>query len=79
MGRIPSEELSVFELNITTNNAAEGYHSRLRSIVKVSHSRIWTFMSTLNEIIQDTDNDIGRLPLGKEIRRTRKKKDVKKY
>ena len=79
MGRIASEELSVFELNITTSNAAESCHSKLKSIVKIIHPRIWTFMSTLNEVIQDTDNDIGRLRLGKEISRPRKKKDVKNY
>lgn len=36
-------------------------------------------MSTLNEVIRDTDNDTGRLRLGKEISRPRKKKDVKNY
>ena len=34
-------------------------------------------MSILNEVIADTDNDIGRLRQGREISRPRKKKDVK--
>ena len=34
-------------------------------------------MSTLNEVIMDTDNDIGRLSRGKEISRPRKKKNIK--
>lgn len=34
-------------------------------------------MSTLNEIIKDTDNDIGRLRLGKEVSRPRKKKNIR--
>ena len=67
LSRIASEELSIFELNISTNNASESYHSRLNSMIKNSHPRIWTFMSTLNEVIKDTDNDIDRLSRGKEI------------
>ena len=34
-------------------------------------------MTTLNEIIQDTDNDIGRLRMDREISRPRKKQDIK--
>ena len=34
-------------------------------------------MKTLNEIIQDTDNEIGRLRQGREISRPRKKKHIK--
>ena len=34
-------------------------------------------MATLNDIIRDTDNDIGRLQLGREISRPRKKADNK--
>ena len=75
--RITPEELSVYELNFATNNAAESYHSKLKSIVKTCHPRIWTFMSILNEVIADTDNDIGRLRQGREISRPRKRKDVK--
>ena len=33
-------------------------------------------MTTLNDIIADTDNEIGRLRLGKDISRPRKKKNV---
>ena len=75
--QITPDELSINELNITTNNAAESYHSKLKSIIRTSHPRIWTFMATLNDIIRDTDNDIGRLRLGREISRPRKKVDIK--
>ena len=75
--QVTPEELSIFDINITTNNAAESYHSKLKSIIKISHSRIWCFMKTLNEIIQDTDNEIGRLRQGREISRPRKKKHMK--
>ena len=34
-------------------------------------------MAPLNDIIRDTDNDVGRLRLGKEISRPRKKVDIK--
>ena len=74
--RIKPEELSIYELNITTNNSAESYHSKLKSIIKTGHPRIWTFVNTLNELIQDTDNDIGRLRQGREINRPRKKKNI---
>ena len=75
--QITPDELSINELNITTNNAAESYHSKLKSIIRTSHPRIWTFMATLNDIIRDTDNDIGRLRLGREISRPRKKVDIR--
>ena len=48
--QVTPEELSIFDINITTNNAAESYHSKLKSIIKISHPRIWCFMKTLNEI-----------------------------
>ena len=77
--QIRPEELSIFDLTITTNNGAESYHSKLKSIIRTSHPRIWTFLSTLNQIIQDTDNDIGRLCLGLEISRSQKKKNIRNF
>ncbi|KAI6661882.1 hypothetical protein LOD99_9765 [Oopsacas minuta] len=53
------------------------YHSKLKSIIRTSHPRRWTFMATLNDIIRDTDNDIGGLRLGRELSRLRKKVDIK--
>ena len=37
----------------------------LMSKVRTGHPRIWTFMATLNDIVQDIDNDKGRLCRGK--------------
>ena len=79
LNQVTVEELSIFDLTITTNNGAESYHSKLKSIIHTSHPRIWTFLSTLNQIIQDTDNDIGRLCLGLEISRSHKKKNVRNF
>ena len=79
MTQIEPAELSVYNLNISTNNAAESYHPKLKSLVRTCHPRIWTFMATLNQIIQDTDNDIGRLQQALEISRPRKKKDVQNF
>lgn len=73
----PPEELSIYELNIATNNGAESYHSKLKARIRTSHPRIWTFMSYINEIILDVDNDIGRFRSGKEITRTRKTTSVR--
>ena len=67
LNQILSEELSIFELDIATNNAAESYHSRLKSMIKTNHPRIWTFLGTLNQVIQDTDNGMGRLRLEKKL------------
>ena len=75
--QIKPEELSLSDITISTNNSAESYHSKLKSIVKTSHPRIWSFIATLNQIIQDVDNDIGRLCQGREISRARKKKDIR--
>ena len=78
LNQISSEELSIFDIsNISTNNSAESYHTKLKAIVKTSHPRIWTFITTLNEIIEDVDNDIERLSQGREITRPRKKKDIR--
>ena len=76
LNKLP-EELSIYDINISTNNGAESYHSKLKSIVRTGHPRIWTFISILNDIIQDIDYDIGRLRMEREISRPRKKKDVK--
>ena len=66
MNQISSEELSISELYIATNNAVEIYRSKIKSMIKTSHPRIWTFLGTLNQVIQDTDNEMGRLRLGNE-------------
>ena len=34
LNQIPHEELSVYEINITTNNGAESYHSKLKSRIR---------------------------------------------
>ena len=73
LSQIEPGELSVYNLDISTNNAAGSYHSKLMSLVRTCHPRVWTFMATQNQIIQDTDNDIGRLQLALEISRPRKK------
>ena len=73
--QITPEELSIFNINISTNNAA--VHSKIKSIIKIGHPRIWSFMKTLNEIIQDTNNEIGSLLQGREISRSKKKKHIK--
>ena len=51
---ISPEELSIFELSISTNNGAERYHSKLKARTRTSHPRIWSFLSQLNDIIIDT-------------------------
>ena len=79
LSQIEPGELSVYNLDISTNNAAESYHSKLKSLVPTCHPRIWTLMATLNQIIQDTDSDIGRLQLGLEISKPRKKKNVQNF
>lgn len=78
LSQIEPGELSVYSLNIATNNAAESYHSKIKSLVRTCHPRIWTFIATLNYIIQDTD-DIGRLQRGLEISRPRKKRDLQNF
>ena len=70
------EELSIFDAQLSTNNGAECYHSKLKGRVKCGHPRIWNFMAILNEIIMDTDNEIGRLCSGKDISRTRKRLNI---
>ena len=77
LNQISPEESSVYEINMTTDNGAESYHSKLKSRMRCSHPRIWTFMTNLNEIIKDTNNDISRLYQGREISRSRSKSNLK--
>ena len=71
LNAISPEELSIFALKYGTNNGAESYHARLKSAIKSSHQRIWSFMHTLNNIIADFDNEMARLKQGLEITRLR--------
>ena len=48
---ISPEELSIFELSISSNNGAESYHAKLKAGIRSSCPRIWTFTSHLNDII----------------------------
>ena len=73
--QINPEELSIFDLDNGTNNGAEGYHARLKSVVRSSHPRIWNFMMILHELIADYDNELSRLEQGREVTRCRKKKN----
>ena len=70
------EELSIFDSDFTTNNGAESYHARLKDRIRANHPRVWNFMTHINEIIMDTDNEFGRLSLGKDITRPRKKTNI---
>ena len=77
LNQISPEELSIHEINVSTNNGAESYHSKIKSKMRCNHPRIWTFITKLNHIIKDTDNDIRRLYQGREISRPRCKTDIK--
>ncbi|KAI6659877.1 hypothetical protein LOD99_14217 [Oopsacas minuta] len=76
--QINPEELSIYEAEITANNAAESYHARLKSIIKTPHPRVWKFLKILKNMIEDIDNEMGRLRLGHSISRSRKSKHVLK-
>ncbi|KAI6651852.1 hypothetical protein LOD99_4731 [Oopsacas minuta] len=74
--QINPEELSIYEAEITTNNAAESYYTKLKSIIKTHHPKVWHFLKTLNNKIEDIDNEMGRLRPGHSISRPRKSKHV---
>ena len=74
--RLPPEELSIWDQEMTTNNGAESYHGRLKSLIKCNKPRIWNFLAILNNIITDTDNEIARLQRGLSITRGQKKKSI---
>ena len=76
INQVLPEELSVWHQKMATNNGAENYQGRLKSLIKCSKPRIWNFLDTLNEIILDTNNEIGRLKERLRITRERKKKNV---
>ena len=71
LNQISPDVLSIYEASIATNNGAESYHSKLNSIIKTCHPRIWTFISNINNLIQDAEKDTG---LEKKIIRPRKRK-----
>ena len=74
--KIGPEELSIFNLDNVTNNAAESYHAKLKLIIKSSHPRIWNFLTVINEIIAEYDREMARIQQGREITRSSKKKNV---
>ena len=76
--RIGSSQLSVFKSKVTTNNGAESYHAKINKNFKSNHPNIWVFCETLNNIIVDTDAEIGRLNNSLEISRSQKKDQIKK-
>ena len=78
INQVSSEELSIWHHEITTNNGAESYHGRLKSLIKCNQPRIWNFLETLNEVILDMDNELARLKDGLPITRDRKKKSILK-
>ena len=41
LNHITPEDLSIFYVNISTNNGAESYHSKLKVRIRSSHPRIW--------------------------------------
>ena len=38
--QITPEELAIYVVKLKTNNGAESYHSKIKSIVKIPHQRI---------------------------------------
>ena len=50
--QISREELSIFDVSITTNNGAESYRSKLKARIRTCHPRIWSFLSQLNDVIE---------------------------
>ena len=78
LNQIDSVELSTYDSDVTTNNGAESYHAKFKAIIKTAHPRIWTFVSILNDIIGDTNNELGRLQRGKVITRPRKRINILK-
>ena len=76
--RIGPSQLSVFTSKLTTNNGAESYHAKISNIFQCNHPNIWIFCETLNNIIIDTDAEIGRLNNGLDISRRQKKDQIRK-
>ena len=76
--RIGPSQLSVFTSKSTTNNGAESYHAKIGNIFKCNHPNIWVFCDTLNNIIIDTDAEIGRLTNSLDISRSQKKDQIRK-
>ena len=76
--RIGPSQLSVFTSKSTTNNGAESYHAKIGNIFKCNHPNIWVFCDTLNNIIIDTDAEIGRLTNSLDIPEVKRKTKLEK-
>ena len=64
-----SIELSVHHAEVSTNNGVESYHKKLKTYIETPHPIIWSFISSLNNIIADCDADLQRLQNGIDITR----------
>ena len=53
--------LSAFALDVTTNNAAESFHSHLKKDIKVAHPSLWTWVFHINHIFGAKKQDYMRM------------------
>ncbi len=77
--KVGSEKMSVFQFENVTNNSAESFHSRLKSIIKVHSPNFWSFLLHLTSFIKDTEKEIERAENGLAISRPRKAKFAKNF
>ena len=73
---IVGEKESVFSAENATNNGAEAYHKTLKLFVKVHHPNIWNFLSDLDKISRDYENEYQRLEQGLQITRKSSTKNI---
>ncbi len=73
---VTPEKFSVFDFSRGTNNDAESFHSRLKSIIRTHKPNLFSFLSHLNNVMDDAKMDVARLDEGLQITRKRKAKFV---
>ena len=56
--KVTPQRISVFDFSHGTNNGAESYHSKLKTIVRQHKPNIYTFLTHLNNLITDTTKGI---------------------
>ena len=74
LNKITPEKFSVFRFKHATNNYCEGFHSRLKSLIRSHHPALWAYLGHLQNVISDTQVELRRIDEGLPLTRPRKKR-----
>ena len=67
--------LSVFGIDINSNNALESYNKKLNARIGSKKPNIWVYVETMNEMLDDAVIDLQTLQKGERITRNQPRRE----